>query len=223
MRVRRNRIPAHRLGTNAEAQINLLQRNRISSLTDRLYPGAANALNQKRGPIDRNARIQSNVPRQHISIETSLRHASGDHGADVGRRNFRAFENRARSFDTEVGRRYESQRTVVIDEWRAHAVEKPDVVIPDEKPILIFYRHFFPQVEKLNRKPPIRITARQVYKAVDARQNDTHGCEAGPNHDELEIPLYPAHRFLNRDYSMFDGGGMTFREAGFHASVAIVT
>jgi hypothetical protein len=43
-----------------------------------------------------------------------------------------------------------------------------------------------------------------------------HGCE-------LEIPLYPAHRFLNRDYSMFDGGGMAFREAGFHASVAIVT
>src|SRR6202140_4652091 len=30
------------------------------------------------------------------------------------------------------------------------------------------------------------------------------------------------HRFLNRDYIMFDSGGMAFREAGFQASVAIV-
>jgi hypothetical protein len=28
-----------------------------------------------------------------------------------------------------------------------------------------------------------------------------HGCE-------LEIPLYHTHRFLNRDYIMFDCGGM---------------
>src|SRR4029077_5878409 len=41
-----------------------------------------------------------------------------------------------------------------------------------------------------------------------------HGCE-------LEIPLYPTHRFLNRDYIMFDCGGMAFSEAGFHASIAI--
>src|ERR1039458_6705309 len=42
-----------------------------------------------------------------------------------------------------------------------------------------------------------------------------HGCE-------LEIPLYHTHRFLNRDYIMFDCGGMAFSEAGFHASIAIV-
>ena len=30
-----------------------------------------------------------------------------------------------------------------------------------------------------------------------------HGCE-------LEIPLHPAHRFLNRDYIVFDCGGMAF-------------
>ena len=30
------------------------------------------------------------------------------------------------------------------------------------------------------------------------------------------------HRFLNRDYIMFDSGGMAFSEAGFQASVAIV-
>jgi hypothetical protein len=39
---------------------------------------------------------------------------------------------------------------------------------------------------------------------------------------ELEIPLYRAHRFLNRDYFMFDCGGMAFSEAGFYASIAIV-
>lgn len=38
-----------------------------------------------------------------------------------------------------------------------------------------------------------------------------HGCK-------LEIPLYPTHRFLNRDYTMFDCRGMAFSEAGFHAS-----
>jgi hypothetical protein len=42
-----------------------------------------------------------------------------------------------------------------------------------------------------------------------------HGCQ-------LEIPLYPTHRFLNFDYSVFDCSGMAFREAGFHASVATV-
>ena len=37
-----------------------------------------------------------------------------------------------------------------------------------------------------------------------------HGCE-------LEIPLYPTHRFLNRDYIMFDCGGMAFGEAKLKA------
>src|SRR5258708_13107609 len=41
-----------------------------------------------------------------------------------------------------------------------------------------------------------------------------HGCE-------LEIPLYHPHRFLNRDYIVFDCGGVAFSEAGFHASIAI--
>ena len=40
---------------------------------------------------------------------------------------------------------------------------------------------------------------------------------------ELEIPLYHADRFLNRDYIMFDGRGMAFSEAGFHASAAIMS
>ena len=34
------------------------------------------------------------------------------------------------------------------------------------------------------------------------------------HHDgELEIPLYPPYRFFNRDYSVFDCGGMAFSEA----------
>ncbi len=33
--------------------------------------------------------------------------------------------------------------------------------------------------------------------------------------------IYP-HRFLNRDYIMFDCGSMAFNEAGFRASIAIV-
>jgi len=32
------------------------------------------------------------------------------------------------------------------------------------------------------------------------------------------MPLYPAHRFLNRDYIMFDCGGVAFTEAGFYLS-----
>lgn len=39
---------------------------------------------------------------------------------------------------------------------------------------------------------------------------------------ELEILFYYSHRFLNRDYSMFDCGGMAFSEAGFHAFIEIV-
>src|SRR5258705_2683523 len=39
---------------------------------------------------------------------------------------------------------------------------------------------------------------------------------------ELEIPFCHTHRFLNRDYIMFDCGGMAFSETDFHASVAIV-
>src|ERR1700733_5453947 len=39
---------------------------------------------------------------------------------------------------------------------------------------------------------------------------------------ELEIPLYPAHRFLNADYVVFDCGGMAFSEAESLASNAIV-
>src|SRR5258708_28333985 len=38
---------------------------------------------------------------------------------------------------------------------------------------------------------------------------------------ELEIPFCHTHRFLNRDYIMFDCGGMAFSETDFHASVAI--
>jgi hypothetical protein len=39
---------------------------------------------------------------------------------------------------------------------------------------------------------------------------------------ELEMLLYYSHRFLDRDYIMFDCCGMAFSEAGFQASVAIV-
>src|ERR1700693_2465593 len=38
---------------------------------------------------------------------------------------------------------------------------------------------------------------------------------------ELEIRLHHSHRFLNPDYSVFDCGGVAFRETGFHASIAI--
>jgi hypothetical protein len=40
---------------------------------------------------------------------------------------------------------------------------------------------------------------------------------------ELEILFYYSHRFLNRDYRLSDCGGMAFSEAGFRASVAIVS
>ena len=36
------------------------------------------------------------------------------------------------------------------------------------------------------------------------------------------IPLHPPHRFLNRDYIVFDGRSLALSEAGFHASIAIV-
>jgi len=39
---------------------------------------------------------------------------------------------------------------------------------------------------------------------------------------ELEILVYYSHRFLNRDYIMFDYSGMAIGEAGSRASVAIV-
>src|SRR5271163_4545076 len=38
---------------------------------------------------------------------------------------------------------------------------------------------------------------------------------------ELEIPLYHTHRFLNRDYTMFDCSSIVFIETGFHASITI--
>src|SRR5689334_8078491 len=40
---------------------------------------------------------------------------------------------------------------------------------------------------------------------------------------ELEISFHPADRFLHRDYIVFDGSGMAFSEAGFHASAAIMS
>jgi uncharacterized protein (DUF1697 family) len=43
-----------------------------------------------------------------------------------------------------------------------------------------------------------------------------------PFSDREPKPLYHTHRFLNRDYIVFDCGGMAFSEAGFHASIAIV-
>jgi hypothetical protein len=42
-----------------------------------------------------------------------------------------------------------------------------------------------------------------------------HGCK-------LEIPLYPAYRFLNPDYSVFGCGGMAFSEANLRPLVACV-
>lgn len=41
-----------------------------------------------------------------------------------------------------------------------------------------------------------------------------HGCE-------LEIPLYPSYRFFNRDYSVFDCGGLAFSEANLKAFVRV--
>ena len=41
-----------------------------------------------------------------------------------------------------------------------------------------------------------------------------HGCQ-------LEIPLHPAHRILNRDYIVFDCGSMASSKAGHDRSVAI--
>ena len=44
----------------------------------------------------------------------------------------------------------------------------------------------------------------------------------GYHGSELEIPVYPAHRFLNPDYIVFGRGGVAFSEAGLRASFAIV-
>ena len=41
-----------------------------------------------------------------------------------------------------------------------------------------------------------------------------HGCELG-------IPLYPPNRFFNRDYSVFDCGGMAFSEANLKPFVRV--
>src|SRR4029077_14369129 len=80
MRVCRNRISTHRFGPNAKSKLNLLQSNRIGGLPDRLNSSSANALHQNRRPIDRHPRIKTDVSRQQVSIETSLRHASSNHG-----------------------------------------------------------------------------------------------------------------------------------------------
>jgi hypothetical protein len=40
---------------------------------------------------------------------------------------------------------------------------------------------------------------------------------------ELEIPLYHTHRFLNRDYIVFDCGGMALSQARIHASTAVIS
>jgi hypothetical protein len=41
-----------------------------------------------------------------------------------------------------------------------------------------------------------------------------HGCE-------LAIPLFPPYRFFNRDYSVFDYGGMAFSEANLKPFVRV--
>jgi hypothetical protein len=41
-----------------------------------------------------------------------------------------------------------------------------------------------------------------------------HGCE-------LEIPLHPPFSFFNRDYSVFDGGGMAFSEGNLKPFVRL--
>ncbi|MBZ5625572.1 MAG: hypothetical protein LAQ69_43780, partial [Acidobacteriia bacterium] len=38
---------------------------------------------------------------------------------------------------------------------------------------------------------------------------------------ELEIPLYPPYRFFNRDYIVFDCGGMAFSEANLKPFVRV--
>jgi hypothetical protein len=68
------------------------------------------------------------------------------------------------------------------------------------------------------RPPSARVFGAHARHGVDVRPLlcRHHGLE-------LEILFYDSHRFLNRDYIMFDCGRMAFSQKGLHASVAIVS
>ncbi len=83
MRVGGDGIAAHALRADAEREIDAAMRHRIRRLHQRLDPGAADALHEMRRHLDRHARIETDMARQHVGVEARLRDAAGDHRADL--------------------------------------------------------------------------------------------------------------------------------------------
>ena len=113
---------------DAERDIDAAMRHRVRRLHQHLDAGAAHALHEMRRHLDRHARIEPDMARQHVRIETRLRHVAGDDRADLRRIDLRSLQHRARRLDAEIDRRDLRERAVVIGERRAHAVEQPGVV-----------------------------------------------------------------------------------------------
>ena len=128
MRIGGDGVAAHRLGADAEREIDAAVRDRVGRLHQHFDAGAAYALHHVGRRLDRHAGIEPDVARQHVRIEAGLRHVAGDDRADVVRRCAGARKHFARDLDAEIDRRDLPKRTVVIDKRRAHAIEQPDIL-----------------------------------------------------------------------------------------------
>ncbi len=133
-------IAAHRLGADAERQVDIPVGDVVGGLHQHLEAGAADPLHHVCGHLDRHVGIEPDVAWQAVGVEARLRHRPGDDGAHVLGRGAGPREHLARHLDAEVGGRYLRQRAVVVGEWRTHPVEQPDVAPACGEPGL-FLRH----------------------------------------------------------------------------------
>ena len=125
--VGRNRVARHGLGAHHQRHVGVAQRDLVGCLAKQLKARAADALHQDGGHIQGNARVQTDVARQHKGVEIGLRHGAGDDRAHIGGGHAAARQHGARDLDAHVGGRYMAQRAAVIDHGRAHAVHQPGV------------------------------------------------------------------------------------------------
>ena len=122
-------IARHRFRADAEHEIALPQRDGVGGLGDELEAGAADALHQDRRRLDRHAGIEPDMARQHVGVEARLRHAAGDHLADMLGRHAGAREDGAGGLDAEIDRRHAGERAAIIGKAGAHALQQPDVLV----------------------------------------------------------------------------------------------
>ncbi len=124
-----HRVARHRFGAHAQRQRALPQGDAVGGLADQLEAGAADPLHVDGRHFDRHAGVQADVARQHVSVETGLRHAAGEHCVDVMRGEPGTLEHLARRLDAQVDRRHHAEHAVVVGEGGAHAGQQPDVVV----------------------------------------------------------------------------------------------